>query len=98
MDYLAEHNQDLIVNLGTGRGASVKDVVATTEKVIGKKIPYIMSDRRDGDPASLFASSKKASELLGWEPRHSSLENMITTTWNIYRRHLETQTATPETN
>ena len=67
-------------NLGTGHGHSVKEVVAMVEKVTGKKVPTRIVERRAGDPAEIFASSKKAGEVLGWKPK-MDLEQIIKTAW-----------------
>jgi len=72
------------INLGTGRGYSVLEVISAVEKVTRKKVPYVTGPRRPGDPAVLVASSGKAREVLGWEPRHSSLEEIVET---AYRWH-----------
>jgi UDP-glucose 4-epimerase len=68
-------------NLGTGRGYSVKEVIAETERVTGRKISVVKGPRRAGDPPSLVADNRKASKDLGWTPRHSSLENILKTSW-----------------
>lgn len=85
-DYLSQTNSSLTLNLGTGVGHSVKEMIETSEKVTGQKVNYEMGARRPGDPAALMAFSKKAHDLLGWSPCHSSLENIIKTTWQLYQR------------
>jgi len=75
----------LVVNLGTGTGHSVLDVVRETAEATGRSIPYRIVPRRPGDPASLWASGEKAQTLLGWEPRHSSLRTIVETTWKAYQ-------------
>ncbi len=84
--YLLKGNESQIMNLGTGFGHSVKEMIETAEAVTGQKVNYEMGERRAGDPASLMAFSKKAHELLGWEPKHSSLENIIETTYKLYQK------------
>lgn len=74
------------INLGTGRGYSVMEIIHAVEKVTGKTVPYVVGERRPGDPSVLVASSEKAREVLGWEPRHSSIEEIIET---AYRWHLK---------
>lgn len=68
-------------NLGTGRGYSVKEVIAKAEEVTGRKVPVVLGPRRAGDPPELVAQSKKAFEVLGWKPEYSSLENILKTAW-----------------
>lgn len=69
------------VNLGGETGFSVKQVIRVAEKITKQKIPYKIMARRSGDPAILVASAEKAKKLLGWQPRHSSLEQIITDAW-----------------
>jgi len=81
LDYLDAGNQPDVFNLGTGNGYSVKALLAETEKVIGKKINAITTDRRPGDSASLVANPQKAYDVLGWKPQHSDLKNILKTAW-----------------
>ncbi|MGI6285967.1 NAD-dependent epimerase/dehydratase family protein [Neomoorella humiferrea] len=73
-------------NLGTGRGYSVLEVIKAAEKVTGQKVPYRVGPRRPGDPAVLVASAEKAMAELGWRPRYTELEDIITTAWQWHRR------------
>ncbi len=84
--YLKKEEKSEIMNLGTGSGHSVKEMIETAEKVTRKKVNFKMGDRRVGDPAALMAFSKKATDLLGWKPKHSSLENIIQTTYQVYEK------------
>lgn len=65
-----------VVNLGSGVGVSVREVISTTEEILGRRVPFKISPRRAGDPAVLIASNKKARELLNWQPE-LSLSQMI---------------------
>jgi len=65
--YLLEEQQSLVLNLGTARGSSVKEVIAAVDALC--PCPYQMADRRPGDPAVLIADATKARDLLGWQPR-----------------------------
>ena len=85
--YLLKSNESQVMNLGTGSGHSVKEMIETTQAVTKKKVAYEMGARRSGDPASLMAYSEKAKELLGWQPKHSSLENIIESTYRIYQKY-----------
>lgn len=80
---LLDGNPSFTVNLGTGNGTSVKEIVDATEKVIGKKLNYDYAARRPGDPAILTAKADKARELLGWEPQYTDIEEIIRTVWNL---------------
>lgn len=75
----------LTVNLGTGSGQSVLDVIKAAQRISGREVAYQIVGRRDGDPAELWASGARAKEILGWVPRHSDLESIIYTTWNAYK-------------
>ena len=86
IDYLFQNDKDLTVNLGTGHGHSVLEIIKMTEDVSNRKINYKISNRRDGDPDIVIASSKKAEELIGWSPNKSDLHNIISSTWDIYNR------------
>lgn len=81
---LQKDNTSFIVNLGVQQGASVLDIIQMTEKISGKKVPYRIVERRPGDPASLIANPAKAKALMGWEAKYSSLETILSTTWNAY--------------
>ena len=85
--YLAEGNKSDIFNLGNGVGFSVNEVIETARKVTGHPIPAKISPRRAGDPAILIASSKKAKNILGWKPKHDSLEEIIETAWRWHKTH-----------
>ena len=71
------------LNLGTGLGTSVKEIVDATEKVIGKKLKYSYAPRRAGDPAKLTANADMAQEVLGWKPQFVEIEDIISTVWNL---------------
>ena len=84
-EYLMKDRQSLTVNLGTGNGISVKEMADKAKEITGVdfKVEYV--ERRPGDPANLVASSDKALGLLGWRAEHSSVENLISTSWNMYK-------------
>ena len=78
--------RSLTVNLGTGRGHSVMEVVRMTERVTGREVPFEMVARRKGDPPELFADSRLANRLLHWTPQFSDLKTVVDSTWQAYRR------------
>ncbi len=84
-EFLMEKNESLVVNLGSESGLSVKEILDEAKKVSGIDIPSHIAPRRDGDPAKLVASSSLAKETLGWSARHSSLHEIIETTWKAYK-------------
>src|SRR5690242_6259557 len=75
------------VNLGTGTGHSVLAVTDAARQVTGRGIPTVPRPRRAGDPPVLVAALGRAARLLGWQPRHSSLEEIIASAWAWHRAH-----------
>ncbi len=70
------------INLGTGRGTSVLELIRAAEEVCGKSCPTLLAERRPGDPARLFADNTKAKDILGWQPRHTDITDIIQTANN----------------
>ena len=85
--YLMNGGESDIFNLGNGVGYSVREVIETARKVTGHPIPATETPRRAGDPARLVASSDKARKVLGWNPVHDSLEEIIESAWNWHKNH-----------
>lgn len=79
LEKLDEYNGCL--NLGTGIGTSVKEIIMAAEKVSGKKCPVTYVGRRAGDPARLFADNALAKQILGWDPQYTKIEDIIATAW-----------------
>ena len=75
------------LNLGTGSGHSVRDVVAMVERISGRKVNARNAPRRAGDPPSLVAAPGRARELLGWQPRWSGLETIVETAYRWHDSH-----------
>ncbi len=69
------------INLGTRGGASVREVLDAVERVTGAPVPTLYAARRPGDPAILVANASKANEVLGWQPRRSNLDEMVSSAW-----------------
>ena len=78
--------KSMVVNLGSETGLSVLEIVESARKITGSKIPLNIVERRAGDPAKLVASAKLASKLLNWKARYSSAEEIIETTWRVYKK------------
>ena len=74
-------------NLGNGQGFSNMEVVEAARRVTGHPIPVELGPRRPGDPAELVASSEKARTLLGWQPRYTSLDDIVASAWEWHRSH-----------
>jgi UDP-glucose 4-epimerase len=79
LQHLLRGGGNCALNLGTGRGHSVREVIRTAENVSGRKICVRLKPRREGDPPSLVACSSRAAERLGWTPRRSDLETIVRT-------------------
>jgi UDP-glucose 4-epimerase len=77
----------LTCNLGTGAGFSIREVLSAGERIVGHPIPARSGPRRPGDPPILVAAADRARELLGWQPRRGSLEEIIGSAWAWRRRH-----------
>jgi UDP-glucose-4-epimerase GalE len=77
LKYLIHGGKSCALNLANARGYSVREVIATTEKVCGKAVRVKLSARRDGDPAILVGDSSRARAVLGWAPKRSKLETQI---------------------
>jgi UDP-arabinose 4-epimerase len=75
------------LNLGTGRGYSVREVLAAVEKALDRKVPHSLAPRRDGDPAEVVADPRRAAQVLGWTAQESSIESIVTTAarWHAAR-------------
>jgi UDP-glucose 4-epimerase len=76
----------LCVNLGTGRGHSVREVIAAVEKVSGRKVPAREAARRAGDPPMLVADARLAAEVLGWQARIPGIEAIVAHAWRWRQR------------
>lgn len=71
-------------NVGTGRGQSVMEVVRAVEEVTGKRVPYVIGPRREGDPAELVANSDRLQHTLGWKPEYTDIRRTVQTAWDYY--------------
>lgn len=79
-------HDNMRLNLGTGNGHSVRDVIRMIETVGGRPVAVRKAPRRAGDPPRLVAASASAAAVLGWVPRHSDLSNIIATAWARHSR------------
>jgi UDP-glucose 4-epimerase len=77
-----------IFNLGNGNGFSNRQVAEAAREVTGAELPVEIAPRRDGDPATLVASSQRARDELGWVPEKNTLADMIGDAWAFYRSHV----------
>ena len=85
IDYLAS-NKSLFVNLSSGSGYSVLDVIKIAEKITLQKIKFKYVKRRLGDPPELISDTQKSKKELGWTTKFSNMESIIKTMWDIYKK------------
>lgn len=74
-------------NVGTGRGYSVKEIVAEVKKTSGADFEVELGTRRPGDPAFLYADNRKICRELGWQPKHSDLKTIVSSAWKWHQSH-----------
>ncbi len=84
--YLAGGGASTAINLGTGRGHSVREVIQTVEQVGGAPVPSTTAPRRGGDPPQLVADARRAQDVLGWRPRYPDLRTIIEHAWTWHTR------------
>jgi UDP-glucose-4-epimerase GalE len=80
LDYLADRGETTEINVGTGVGSSVREVLTAAERAAGRPVPHSDTARRPGDPVALWADNSKAKRLLDWEARYG-LEEIVTSAW-----------------
>jgi len=84
LDFLADRDESLTANLGTGNGASVREVIEAAAAVTGKPVPYAISGRREGDPPTLVAACAHARAALGWTPQRSDLRTIVEDAYRFF--------------
>lgn len=82
-----ETRDKLIYNVGSGNGFSVKEVIETARQVTGHAIPVVEQPRRAGDSARLVASPAKIKKELGWEPKYTNLQDILSSAWDWHTSH-----------
>ena len=81
LEYLLSNKKQILnINLGTGKGTSVKELVETFQRINNLKVPYIFSDRREGDIAKVVADTSYSESLLNWKPS-LNIEDMCIDGW-----------------
>ena len=79
--YLANGGSSMALNLGTGKGHSVREVIQAVERVSGRHFPVRETGRRPGDPPALVADASRAAQVLGWRPRYPELDSLVEHAW-----------------
>lgn len=87
LKHLQEGGASGALNLATGQGHSVRDVIAAAERVTRRTVPRHEIERRAGDPPALVADAGRARQILGWNPRLSDLETIVATAWRWHAAH-----------
>jgi len=83
--HLLDGGESQRFNVGTGSGYSVREVLSAVEEVTGRKVPFRMGPRRDGDPAVLVANSDKLKTALGWRPRYTDVRDIVRSAWEFHQ-------------
>ena len=89
LEYLDRGGNNIALNLATGRGYSVREVIAAVERVTGRRVPRKEMPGRPGDPPILSADGVLARRVLGWGPHLSGLDDIIETAWNYHREQAD---------
>jgi UDP-glucose 4-epimerase len=87
--HLRQGGDSQLLNLGTGTGYSVLEVIEAAKRVSGRELPFEVGDRREGDPPRLVADASRARAVLGWAPRQPSLDAIVRSAWDWMQAHPE---------
>ena len=87
-EYIRKHDKSVTVNLGSETGVSVLEMVERARIITGMAVPAEVVGRRAGDPSELVATSGKARELLGWVPKYSDVDTLVSSTWKMYEKYV----------
>jgi UDP-glucose-4-epimerase GalE len=87
LGHLRAGGESLCLNLGTGQGHSVLEVIQTVREVTGRDVPFEMAGRREGDPPRLVADPARARAVLGWTPNQPELRQIVGTAWEWMQAH-----------
>jgi len=89
LEYLARGGESMALNLGTGQGHTVREVIAAVGKIAGGNVPTRDAPRRAGDPPALVADPTKAMSVLNWKPKFSGLDQIVESAWRWHSRNSE---------
>ena len=89
LEYLLDGGPSIALNLGTGNGYSIREVIEAAQAITGRKVTCRVVPRRPGDPAILIADPSRAERILGWRAQRSALQNMVSTAWNWHTQMTE---------
>jgi UDP-arabinose 4-epimerase len=86
LSHLDAGGESVSLNLGTGQGTSVRELLRAIARITGREVPVIMRPRRPGDPPAIWADPSRAKALLGFSPAHSDPDTIIRTAWDFLMR------------
>lgn len=86
LEYISSKNESITLNLGTGNGITVTEMLEAARRITGKEIKADYVGRRPGDPAQLTAKSDLAQKVLNWSAKFSDVDTLVSSTWNAYRK------------
>lgn len=89
LDYLMEGGGSIAMNLGTGEGYTVREVVDTVQSITGRQVLCHVAPRRPGDPAALIADARLAASVLGWQPNYSAIQSIVESAWNWHSKQVK---------
>ena len=89
LNHLRNGGSSDVINLGSGEGFSVMQIIDVARRITGHAIPVLVEERRLGDPSVLVASCDKAKRILNWTPKHTDVETIISDAWRWHQRHPE---------
>lgn len=89
LEYLLAGGATTAFNLGSGKGASVREVIDAVARVIGRDFKVVVGARRPGDPDRLIAAAERAREVLGWQPQRADLQVIIADAWRWHRKETD---------
>ena len=87
LQYLLAGGASDAFNLGVGRGYSVLQIIEAVQRVTGRPVPVVDAPRRPGDPAEVVANPQRARDVLGFQPGHPDLDDMVATAWRWFEAH-----------
>lgn len=88
VEHLLQGGASDAFNIGTGQGHSVREVLDAVEDVTGQKVPHTIGPRREGDPPSLVADSRKLQKSLGWKPKRADLKQIVSDAWTFAQKRV----------
>jgi UDP-glucose 4-epimerase len=95
LEAIDARDESLTVNVGTGVGVSVREVLETVRRITGQAVPAVAAPRREGDPSAIWADTTRATALLGWRATRS-LDDIVASAWRWHMSHPEGYAAADE--